>query len=249
MYWYEKFYSGAFDPIVGFKDEATTLKEAMFALDVLDLPREAYLLDLACGFGRHSAIFSSSGLNVVGLDASTYYIATAKANAQKSGDSTEYIKGDMREILYTNHFDAVVNMFTSFGFFNEDEQNLQVLQSVANALKPNGKFLLDYANPFFFVNEYVANGDRNWKYLDDGSLAITKHEFNVITQREKMTAKIIDANGTETESCYDIRLYNPVEIEKMLVSAGLTIQQWFGDYDGADVDSLSPRLIILATKS
>jgi len=248
MNWYEKFYGGEFDRVVGFPDDVTTARQAAFVVEVLELRPGDSLLDLACGYGRHSLLFAERGLEVTGLDLSAFYIEIAREAATKARFEVEFIVADMREIPYTNAFDAAVSMFTSFGFFPTRDEDMGVLAGAARALKPGGKLLIDYENPLYFVSSCVNENRTANITLDDGTTATMKHDFDVLRQREKMSVRIRRPDGTEYESGYDIRLYNPPEMKAMLGEAGFAVREWFGDFEGNPPSPDTPRLIVVAEK-
>lgn len=248
MNWYEEFYGGEFDRVVGFPDEETTRRQAIFVIKALGLHLDGKILDLACGYGRHSLLFADMGLKVTGLDLSEYYIGIARKAAAEAGLDAEFVIGDIREIPYADVFDSVVSMFTSFGFFETRDEDMRVLAGAARALKPGGKLLIDYENPFYFVSEDVLKRPEERVELPDGSTAYIINEFDILRQREKMSARIRRPDGTEYESGYDIRLYNPPELEAMLVEAGFTVRGWFGDFTGGPPSPETPRLIVVAEK-
>jgi SAM-dependent methyltransferase len=110
----------------------------------LDLPVPSDILDLACGKGRHSHFLHSLGHRVLGVDLAANSIALAQTTYGTEG--LKFRVGDMREPQGNNEFDLVLNLFTSFGYFDSDEDNLKVLQSIKTALKPGGLLLVDFMN-------------------------------------------------------------------------------------------------------
>lgn len=105
-----------------------TTKEVDFIVSTLDLEKGAKILDLACGHGRHSLELAKRGYRVTGVDYSEHFINIAKENAKKENVNVTYTQGDMREISYKDEFDAVVNIFTSFGYFKDDSDNVKVFK-------------------------------------------------------------------------------------------------------------------------
>jgi ubiquinone/menaquinone biosynthesis C-methylase UbiE len=248
MDWYRQFYGGDFDSVVGFPDEETTRRQAAFVVEVLGLRPGDSLLDLACGYGRHCLLFAEAGLKVTGLDLSEHYIEIARKAATEAGLDAEFAVDDMREIPYADAFDSVISMFTSFGFFETRDEDMLVLIGAARALKPGGKLLIDYENPFCFVSNCINKNRTAEITLDDGTTAAIEHDFDVLRQREKMTARIRRPDGTEYQSGYDIRLYSPPEMEAMLAEAGFAVREWFGDFTGGPPSPEAPRLIVIAEK-
>lgn len=112
---------------------------------LLELKPGMKVLDLACGHGRITNPLAQRGCVMTGLDATDLFLQQARSDAAEQGLQVEYLKGDMRTLPWTEQFDCVVNWFTAYGYFS-DEENRQVLTEVYRALKPGGTFLLEHLN-------------------------------------------------------------------------------------------------------
>lgn len=247
MEWYESLYTTDFAELCGFGDSEQSESEAVFVADVLDLTPESRLLDLCCGYGRHSfAIAEKSGCSVTGLDLSAEFIEVA--NEKYASPLTDYVRGDMREIPYSEQFDSVTNLFTSFGFFPDDEENEQVLTQVNRALKPNGMFLLDYENKFNFVINDVLKGGRSWRRVDENTVCLISNVYDVMNEREVFSATIKAEGRDDVTVGYDIRLYSLPELKRMLTRNGFELVQVWGDFDKSEYSVHSRRLITLSRK-
>ena len=247
MEWYEKLYTKDYINLCGFASQEQIRIEANFVADVLGLNSKSKLLDLCCGFGRHA--FEISNLvkcQIVGIDLSDDYLTIARE--KYSTPNIKYVKGDMRDIHIENHFDAITNLFTSFGFFNEDEENENVIQEVNKALKEDGLFLLDYENKFHFVFNNVHKKEHYWQKVDDEKYYIIKNEYDIINEREIFSAKIIEVGKDEINIGYNIRLYSLPELQSMLRRNGFEIINIWGDFDKTAYSINSLRLITLSRK-
>lgn len=122
-------------------------------LDYLQLPKEAKCLDLACGKGRHAIFLNKQGYNVTGVDLSANSISEAKAF---ENDSLRFDVHDMREVYEENAYDAIFNLFTSFGYFDDDAQNEKVLRSMHKMLKEDGVLVIDFMNAHKTIKNLVA---------------------------------------------------------------------------------------------
>jgi len=224
-------------------DDEELDEELDFIVDVLMLGEESVILDLCCGQGRHSNGLVESGYNVIGIDLSRELLEIAQESAL---EEALFIEGDMRDIpLKKNSCDAVINMFTSFGFF-DDEGNLQVLKSVSSILKRKGKFLLDYWNPYAVPQ---LDGTKNWWWIDDKTLSLAEASYEFKTGRLQDKRTIIDfRNGSIQKSTRDLKFYMLPELNLMLKSIGMRIIEVFGDIDGRDYDANSRRLITLSER-
>jgi SAM-dependent methyltransferase len=218
-------------------------EELDFIVDVLMLGEESVILDLCCGQGRHASGLVESGYYVIGVDSSRELLEIAQESAL---EETLFIEGDMRDIpLKKNSCNAVINMFTSFGFF-DDEGNLQTLKSVSSVLKRKGKFLLDYWNPYAVPQ---LDGTKNWWWIDDKTLSLAEVSYDFETGRLQDKRTIIDfRNGSIQKSVRDLKFYMLPELDLMLKSAGMRILEVFGDIDGRDYNANSRRLITLSER-
>jgi ubiquinone/menaquinone biosynthesis C-methylase UbiE len=247
MKWYERFYRRDFMEVVGFASAEQTEKEVNFVKDTLNCPKNAKILDLCCGYGRHTYLLAKSGnYHMTGLDLSDHYLDIAKTKF--SHPHVTYVKGDMRNIPYENNFDAVINLFTSFGFFDRDEENETVIKQVHKALKPGGLFLLDYENKFYFVYNDVFRKERYWQKVSDDKYLLFENEFDVENEKEIFKVHILEKGILKETSGYNIRLYSFPEIKEMLIGSGFEILQTWGDYPGNPYSVHSKRLIILSRR-
>lgn len=219
----------------------------------ISLPKSSKVLDLACGNGRHSVLFAKKGYKVTGVDLSEYLIRQArnllKSDYSESRSNLEFEIRDMRHISYRNKFDLVVNLFSSFGYFDKDSENFSVIKGISKSLKKNGYFFLDFLNADFLSanlvpfdistrNDYVIIQVRNIK-----SGFVTKQIFFIRNSGSKKSAPLIN-NYFEK-----IRLYSLEDFRKMFKKAGLNIIKTYGNYRGEKYSkNKSERLIILAKK-
>jgi len=247
MKWFERFYLKDFMNLVGFASPEQTEVEANFVLKALNCRENARILDLCCGYGRHSlSLAKKSGFTITGMDLSDDYLKIA--GAQFSHSNITYVKGDMRHIPYENSFDAVINLFTSFGFFDSDEENEAVLKEIHKALKPGGKFLLDFENKFFFVLNDVLRKQRFWEKVSDDTYLLMENDFDVEREREVFEVHVLEKGMIKETSGYSIRLYSFPEIREMLGRNGLEVVARWGDYQGNPYSAQSKRLITLSYK-
>src|SRR6202521_2062303 len=104
------------------------------------------ILDLPCGQGRHSIELARRGYDVTGVDLSPYMLGVARERANATGARVRWLAGDMREPLAGHRFDVVLNLFTSFGYFEEESDDRRVVRAAASMLDPGGRFLLEVIN-------------------------------------------------------------------------------------------------------
>ena len=248
MEWYEKLYTKAFIELCGFATPEQTRREAAFVVKVLNITPEIRLLDLCCGYGRHAyEIAKLSRCRITGIDLSDEYLAMAKEHY--STPEITYHKGDMRDLPFDGEFDAALNLFTSFGFFDSDVENEQVLHEVCQALRPGGLFLLDYENKFWFVHNDVQRKQRFWQKEDAGTYRLIDNTYDVMNEREVYAVTLLQRGVIVDQVGYSIRLYTLPELRAMLNRQGLELMQVWGDYEGDPYSVDSKRLITLSRKA
>ena len=202
----------------------------------LPLSDNALLLDLPCGKGRHSVFLNSLGYKVIGADLSENSIQFAK----KFENSTlKFIIQDMRE-PFDLQYDAVFNLFTSFGYFEEDSEDMLVLKNIKNCLKENGFFVFDFLNTSYVKETLVV---KETKIVD----AIS---FNI--QREIVDGIILKhisffADGEHHHYTERVKYLDLQKMTTFIEKVGLNIKHIFGDYHLNTFDkNNSKRLIIIA---
>jgi len=137
------------------------------------------------------------GLSVTGLDLSTEYLELTRRAAEASNLQLETVAADMREIPYQNKFDAIVNMYSSFGYLESEAEDLKVLESAAKALKQGGRLLLDMLNREWAVANYIQN---DWHAGADGTLYVERRDLDFASSRMHVHFIVIDPDGSRHES-------------------------------------------------
>ena len=245
--WYVDFFGSDYQEAYGHTFTAERAeKEALFVERTLGLSRNSRILDLCCGQGRHSVLLASRGLNVTGIDLSREYLEQAERSAKEHGVHLELLLRDMRDIPFEDHFDAVINMFSAFGYLESDEENLKALEAVRDALKPGGRVLLDMINREWVVGNYDQS---DWRQGEDGSLYLEHREFDLVTSRNHVTFTIIRPDGSRRETVgHHIRLYTLTETLELFRKAGLAYLNAYGGFDGEPYAIDTRRMIVVAEK-
>lgn len=187
------------------------------------LPSNARLLDLACGRGRHAYFFTEAGLQVTGLDISEASIAEAKAAVPKA----EFAVHDMREAFRPGTFDAVCCLFTSLGYFEELEDDRAVFRAVAAALKPGGRFVLDFMNTTTVLRDLVTD--------ERVSKAGVDFKLRRSCERGVLVKCITVKDGSEVHRFEErVQALTPDQLEVMAREAGFEVE------DRTDGPELTP---------
>jgi SAM-dependent methyltransferase len=221
-------------------------REVDFIVEALGLSAGASVLDLCCGEGRHTVALARRGYRMTGLDLSASHLRLARGAAKEAAVSVRWHRADMREIPWEGEFDAVINMFTSFGYFESDEEDFKVLAGVARALKRGGRFLLDTINREMLVRHWEAHA---WQESADGMLLFEDRRFDFLAGRQHNRIVSVHPDGSRRKREIDLRMYTLTELAKMLSRAGLEVRRTWGAFDGREYGLDSRRMIVLAEKA
>ncbi|MBI4655119.1 MAG: class I SAM-dependent methyltransferase [Elusimicrobia bacterium] len=243
--WHKKFFKNSFYNPASSVSVKRAGDEVDFVVKTLNLKKGSEILDLCCGPGRHSILLAKRGFSVAGLDFSNDYISEAKKKARKARLKINFIKGDMRNFRFKNKFDAVINMFTSFGYFKKFSDDIKVLKEVCKSLKPRGLFLIDTLNGDWLRKNFRS---RRWQKLLNGVYQLEETEL----AKDKKSAINrwirIKPDGKIQERIFYLRLYDKKLMSSVLKKAGLTPLKFWGNFKGQKLSGKSNRLIALARK-
>lgn len=224
-------------------------KEAELVIDklinYLNPAPQASFLDLACGQGRHSLYLSrEKGFTVTGIDLSPQNIACATQRAAKlpDGNRPEFYVKDMRHLQWQNKFDYVLNLFTSFGYFENDADDYATIQAMSNALKPGGTFVFDFMNITKVLSQLAVH---EVKIIDNIEFEITKKvENGFIVKQIRFTDKGQDYHFTERVKALSLN-----DFKNYFSASNLAIVDLKGNYNLETFDEQNSwRLIIIAKK-
>ena len=201
----------------------------------LKLEKDDLLLDLGCGKGRHSIYLNSLGFNVVGADLSKNSILEAK---QFENKSLKFIEHDMRN-PFSNKYNAILNLFTSFGFFEDDNEDITILQNIKNGLKPNGVAIIDFMNVKKVVSDLVAEEVQT---IGDISFKINRYVKKGFIIKEIN----FDADNEHHTYFEKVKILDLPKIKTYLNSVDFKIKHIFGNYQLEDFnEETSDRLILV----
>ena len=201
----------------------------------LNLNKADSILDLACGKGRHSIFLNSLGYDVTGLDLSKNSIEHAKTN---ESESLHFEVHDMRDV-YETQFEIVLNLFTSFGYFQEEMDNFKVIQTIKSCLKQNGIGVIDYMNSPLVIDNLIAHNS----YESDGIKFELKRNY-----KDGFITKNIEVNDDGNSFHFEekVRAFTFQDFETMLSNAGLHLLDCFGSYKLEPFNNkTSERLILI----
>jgi len=220
-------------------------REAARLLDILELPSGARILDVPCGQGRHAHLLAEAGFDVDGLDYSADLLDRARARG--TGARLRYTRGDMRKLpaRWTGRFDAVLNLFTSFGFFLNPADDARVIAEFARVLAPGGTLVWHGGSRDGVMAKFL---DRDWWQSEDGTMIAHERSFDslsgVLTIHS--TWRGPKHNG---EREHRIRLYTPTRLAELCGAAGLIVEQAFDGFNARDLTRRSSEMLLVARKS
>lgn len=203
------------------------------------------LLDLACGPGRHAVEFAQRGFHVTGVDRSPFLLDRARENASQAGASVEWVMEDMRLFLRPGTFDVACNLFTSFGYFEDEQDDLRVLQNLYQSLKNEGVLVIECLG-----KERLA---RVWQNaicteLADGSLLVQRPQLLNDWCRIR-SEWILIKNGNARSFSFEHNIYSGRELKDRLLSIGFKEVRLFGDLQGSPYNLEALRLVAVARKT
>jgi len=244
MEWYQQWFNEKYLIVYDHRDTDEAEQEALTISRVLDLRENDFILDLCCGSGRHEIPLVRMGYRVIGLDYSDHMIKIAQASRLPGSEFPQYIRADARKIPFCDGvFDIVLNLFTSFGYFS-DEENYTFLLSISRLLKPDGRFYIDYLNPPYVLANLV---EESMKEKDEVKI-VEKRNYDSSNHRIEKTIVIEQEKKSEVfhES---VRLYNYPEMLCMIKDAGLNLEGVFGNINGDPYYETSERMILFGSKT
>lgn len=243
--WFVQAFDRAYLRIYAHRDDPEAESHASQIGRWLDLRGGERVLDVACGAGRYARALARRGFRVTGVDLSPAFLAEARERSPGTPGAPTYVCHDARDLPFRGQFEGAISMFTSFGYFGDREDDLQIMRGVARALVPGGRFLVDYLNEAIVradlepVTDVAANGllVRMERRIDEhapGGPSVRKHVRAVRQQTGLVEA--------DFEEC--VRMYTADEIDDLLRGSGFEpVGDRAGDFDGTSFGPDSPRFL------
>jgi SAM-dependent methyltransferase len=225
-----------------FRKDATG--QAQHAAALLKVAPGAHLLDLGCGPGRHSVALARLGYRLTGVDRNPAYLARAKERASEAGVQPEFVQDSMIRFRHEAVFDGAINLFSSFGYFENRVDDLQVMRNLCASLKPGARAVVDLAGKEFLAGRYTT---KDWHVLDGGRFWLESRE--VLPGWEKLRVQWVFVGGEEPRDfVVEIRVYSGVELREMMLQAGFAEVDLLGSLDGKPYDREAARLVAVGRK-
>lgn len=234
MTWYQEWFGEEYLDLYSYRDEDEARRQVDFFASRIG-PVAGAVLDLACGSGRHLQELHSRGYQSFGCDLSYVLLRTAIRDVGAS-----VARADMRRLPFPNgSFGGLVSFFTSFGYFETEQDNLEVVREMARVLAPGAPFLFDYLNVQRELSRLVP---REVKKTETGDVVIERW-FD--SARRTFNKRITIGNRSFLER---VRAYNLDEISVLFAACGFALNHVFGDFDGRSFDDEGARLIVVGAK-
>ena len=219
-------------------------REVARLLDLLGLPSGARVLDVPCGQGRHAHLLAEAGFRVDGIDLSPQLLARARARG--TGPALQYHEGDMRRLppAWTGRFDAVLNLFTSFGFFADPADDRQVLSEFARALRPGGILVWHGGDRDGVMARFLH---RDWWQTSDGTFHAQERTFDPLSAILTIESRWSGPAGTGQRE-HRIRLYTPTRLAELCAEAGLIVEAAYDGWRDRPLTQRSSEMLLVARK-
>jgi len=220
-----------------------TLRDVRFIEKVLAPRKNAKILDVCCGVGRHAIELAAKGYRVTGVDITAKYLEVAAARAGRRKVKLTLDRRDMRKLTYRGEFDAAILMWTSFGYFENEKDNMKSLRAIQRALRPGGKFVLDLINRDWLIRNFQPFG-----WMETGKdFMLERRQFD--PARSRMYSEwVYVGKGEVRRKETNLRVYSLHELVEMLGRAGFTVAALFGDQENVMPMPEHRMLSILAQK-
>lgn len=243
--WYETAFRQDYLARYPHRNTTAAAQDLPFIEKALSVHHDEPVLDLCCGAGRYSNALAERGLRIIGVDLSGDLLRGARS----PDSSATYFRGDMRRLPFRDEvFGGIVNLFTSFGYFEADEENLAALEEAARVLKTGGTLLLDFFNR---TRTLATLEPRTERRIGEQQIVETR-AFNAKRGRIEKTIRMSLEGKPELERVLveSVRAFSAEELAHLIASAGLTVRSRHGDLRGTSFqEQSSERCVLIARKS
>jgi SAM-dependent methyltransferase len=228
-----------------------TEKEVGFLIRAMGLSGGERILDLACGFGRHSLAFAERGYDVTGVDITPEFIEDARKTAKARRLHADFICADIRDVDFRGEFDVVLNLADgAVGYLENDEENLKIFDVISRALRPGGKHFMDICSREHAEKCFPAKA---WE-IGAKSLSLADFGWDETTKRMLYGEAVIPFGELAqppvlTDPRPGVRLYNKEELRDILAERGMSVLQTFSDYDGSLDSYKKIQLMVYSQKA
>ena len=217
--------------------------DALGAARLAGLEPGADVLDVPCGFGRHTLALARAGFRVVGVDRAQSLLEEAR---RRAGNARwpKLTRADYRELPFAaDSFDGALNLFTSLGYLG-DEEDVKALAAIRRVLRPGARLVLEMLHRDRLIAVW---SDNDWRLLGEGRLLLEQRTFDPVTGVSQSTQTLIDGRGERETRTFSVRVYTATELLRMLERAGYADLKAYGSFAG-DPFGTRTRLVMVATR-
>lgn len=236
--WFVHAFGADYPLLYRHRDTDSARAEVTALMGRLALPGGARVLDVCCGAGRHMLTLADLGFDVWGLDLSPQLLAEAVAH---EAIADRLVRADMRALPFGAVFDAALNLFTSFGYFQQDAENAGAMRQIIGTLKPGGRLVVDLIHRAHLEANLIAESEQQ---IEDMQL----HARRAIVGNRVVKRTTVKKADDRREFVESVRLYGPDEITALLNACDVEQIELFGDFDGSPLTDRSPRMIVTGVR-
>lgn len=221
-------------------DEAAD--EAQAVCDLLELAPGAEVLDLCAGIGRHAVPLAQRGYRVTGVDRTARYLERARVGAEVAGVDVEWVQADVREFCRPASYDGAINLFTSFGYFDDPADDRKMLEALRRSLRPGAAAVFELYSSELMSRDFR---ERDWQESEDGALLLEQRELGDQFEAVHNVWRVING-GEQQVFSFSLRLYSGAHLRALLLESGFEQVQLFGSLQAAPYDQDAERLVAVA---
>jgi ubiquinone/menaquinone biosynthesis C-methylase UbiE len=219
--------------------DAEAEAQALAAAQLSGCPEGGELLDVPCGFGRHSIPLARAGYRVTGVDRSQALID----EAARRGSEPKFVQDDYRELPFPDDsFDAALNLFSSLGYLG-DEEDTRALTEIHRVLRPGARLVIETNHRDLLVTRW---SEQDWHLAGEGRLVLEQRTFDAAAGIAQSTQTLIESGGERESRTWSLRVYTATELVGMLERAGFESARCYGDLEGGPFGTRT-RLVVVAT--
>ncbi|MFP6583415.1 MAG: class I SAM-dependent methyltransferase [Candidatus Hydrogenedentota bacterium] len=240
--WFQQTFDALYPILYAHRTIEAAEAESIFSIEQTNIQQNDRVLDLCCGGGRHIAHLRNVSDHVVGLDYSSHLLEIARETV---GNEQPLIRGDMRHLPFVDHFDVLVNYFTSFGYFRDAEENEKVVRDMTLALKSGGRFFIDY----MCKDWAIANLEEETRRSAEGFQVYERRWIEADGSRINKSTSISRGDDEIKHTGESVQLYTTDEFSTLLTNGGLIIDNLYGNYAGSPCAPEFPRMIAVGRRA